>query len=212
MRRYLSIGLAFMLTGCGAHLRTLPTGAGQVQANASIGGPLVDAFGTTIPVPYLMTGATYGLTNRISVHGDLHVTSAAYKFFGFTPGITVFPGVEFWSWTPSFGADVLVFSDLRDCRLYPEFTLAAARRSAGRWTHYGGLHNTLQTADSPRYLVSVFAGTSCRVGRLRSYIELQWLAANQDNRWTPVGYHGLARRGALAPQVGLTWELGGRGK
>lgn len=202
--------LLVMLTGCGAHLRTLPVGAGQAQVSTSVGGPLVDAFGTTIPVPYLMTGATYGLTDRVNVHADVHVLSAAYKFLGFTPGITVFPDIGSGRWIPALSADFLVFSDFEAWRLYPEFTLGIARHGRSHWTPYGGLHNTLQTTHAPRWMLSVFAGSAYVFGRMRASLELQWLAANHDNHWTPVGYHGIARRGALSPQVGLTYKLGGR--
>jgi hypothetical protein len=210
MQRLLLLIPLLLLIGCGAQMRNMPVGEGQMQASASIGGPLVNAFGNVIPVPYAMAGATYGLTDRAEIHADLHVLAAAYKFLGFTPGATYFPELPLGQWVSAVTGDVLIFSDLKATRAYPEILLTMSRPIGTRWIPFAGLHNTFQFSHSPVYISSVYAGTSYRVGRWKLYGELEWLALNRDNHFTPVDYHGISEHGALSPQFGVTLDLGGK--
>lgn len=180
-----------------------------MQASASVGGPLVNAYGAVIPIPYAMAGATYGITDRLDAHADLHVLAAAFKFLGITPGLTYFPQLPTNRWVPSVTADVLFFSDFTAARAYPEISAAIAHPIGARWVPYAGLHNTFQLSHHPLYISSLYAGTSYRMGRFNLYGELQWLALNRDNHFTPVDYHGINEHGAISPQFGLTIELGG---
>lgn len=210
MIRLLVVLPLVLLIGCGAHMRNMPIERGRTQLHASVGGPLVNAFGMTVPVPYAMGGITFGLTDRVNVYSDLHVTAAAYKFLGITPGIALFPRLPLRRCVPALNADLLIFSDFKESRVFPEVTLSAALPLDERWTPYAGLHCTMQTTKQPALIPSVYAGTSWRAGRARIFAEVQWLALNHSNHFTPVDYHGIGERGALAPQVGLSFDLGRR--
>lgn len=209
MRKFLWLFPLLLLIGCGAQMRNMPVGAGRTQASASVGGPLVNAFGAVIPVPYAMAGATYGITDRVEAHADLHVLAAAYKFLGLTPGVTYFPELHLSKWVPSVTGDVLLFSDFTAVRAYPEILATISRPVGTRWVPYAGLHNTFQFSHSPLYISSICAGTSYRMGRWKLYGEMQWLALNRSNHFTPVDYHGINEHGALSPQFGVTLDLGG---
>jgi hypothetical protein len=210
MRKYFLLLPLLLLMGCGAQLRTMPVGAGHVQYNASLGGPLVKFGGNVVPIPYAMTGATYGITDRLEAHADLHVLAAMYKFLGLTPGMTYFPNVSVGNWIPSVTTDVLLFSDLTSTRAYPELLLTVAHPVGTRWIPYAGLQNTFQITHAPSYIPSVFAGTSLRAGPLNFYGELQWLSLNRNNHFTPVNYYGIGEHGALSPQFGVTLDMGGK--
>jgi len=210
MHKLLFLLPLLLLIGCGAQMRNLPVGEGRMQASASVGGPLVNAFGTVIPIPYAMAGATYGITDRLDAHADLHVLAAVFKFMGLTPGLTYFPKLPVDRWVPSVTADVLLFSDFTAKRAYPEITAAIAHPIGTRWVPYAGLHNTFQFSHHPVYISSLYAGTSYRMGRVNLYGELQWLALNRDNHLTPVDYHGIGEHGALSPQFGVSMDLGGK--
>jgi len=209
MRKFFLLLSLLLLSGCGAQMRNMPVGAGHVQYSASLGGPLVKFSGNVVPIPYGMAGATYGITDRLEAHADLHVLAAMYKFLGLTPGLTYFPRAALGPWVPSLTADMLVFSDLSASRAYPEIVLTVARPLGTRWVPFAGFHNTFQVTHSPSYIPSLFAGTSYRAGRLNFYGELQWLALNRDNHFTPVDYYGISRHGALSPQFGITLDTGG---
>ena len=78
----ISISLSVMLLiGCAAHTNVQPMGKDNLSANISIGGPIVKAFGTRIPVPYATAGVNYGLNNRFDLNGDLHLLLLPYKIF-----------------------------------------------------------------------------------------------------------------------------------
>ena len=196
-----------LLTGCGAQMRNMPVGAQKYQISASVGGPLVDAFDRTVPIPYGIAGITYGISNRTEVFADYHVTASAFKFLGVTPGIVYFPDLKWGRVVPALGVDALVFSDFKAARIYPEFVTSAACPLSERWTPYLAFRHTFQTNKAPRYIPSAMTGTALRMGYLSYFVELQWLALNRDNRWNPVEYHGLSNRGALSVQLGATLDL-----
>ncbi len=186
-----------------------------MQVSASIGGPLVDAFGRTVPIPYGVIGATYGISNETEVYIDYHVTASAFRFLGLTPGVVYFPGMNWGRFVPALGADALIFSDIKATRIYPELVTSTAYRLSERWTPYIALRHTFQAGQVPHYIPSAMAGTSYRNGSMQYFIELQWLALDRDNRWNPVEYHGISNRGAMSMQFGATIDLPvkkGRGK
>ena len=83
-----------------------------MQLSGSVGGPLVNSFGTTVPIPYLMGGITYGISNRMEIHSDLHLLAAMFKFAGLTPGITWFPVDNWHQWTPALQRKSACFSPI----------------------------------------------------------------------------------------------------
>jgi len=62
------IVILLILFGCAAQTNFDPVGRGNLNGNFSIGGPIISAFGTRIPVPYLTIGANSDiLTSRKSI-------------------------------------------------------------------------------------------------------------------------------------------------
>ena len=191
-------------------MRTMPVGEQKTQLCASIGGPVVDAFGTTVAIPYGLMGATYGISNSTEAFLDLHVTAAAFKFLGITPGGVYFPCLHWGRVVPAIGVDALIFSDFDKSRLYPELVTSAAYRLSDQWTPYVALRHTFQSGHTSHYIPSAMTGTSFRSGSTQYFVELQWLALDRDNRWNPVDYHGIANRGALSVQLGVALDLSPR--
>jgi hypothetical protein len=190
-------------------MRNLPVGEGRTRVSASVGGPWVDVFGTTIPLPYSLAGVTYGMSERVNLHADLHLTAAAYRFLGVTPGATWFPDLPLGPFVTAVSADALVFADFRDTRVYPELSATITHVHARKWRPYAGFCNTFQFTRAPHHMLSPYIGTSFAFRKWQPYVELKWLAAGHDNRFTPVNYHGIGERGALATQFGLALNLGG---
>ena len=71
-----------LLAGCAAQTNITPIGQGELNGHASFGGPIIEAFGTRIPIPYFTAGATCGLSNQINLGGNLHLLPLAYELFG----------------------------------------------------------------------------------------------------------------------------------
>lgn len=88
----ISISLSFILIiGCAAHTDIEPIGKDNLSANFSVEGPIVNAFGTKIPVPYTTVGVDYGLNDKFDINGDFHLLSLPFKILGFDLGSTWFP-------------------------------------------------------------------------------------------------------------------------
>ena len=66
-------------------------GKGNIDANISIGGPFIPITDTKIPSPYATIGANYGMTDRINLDANLHITSLFYQVAGLDFGATFFP-------------------------------------------------------------------------------------------------------------------------
>ncbi|GLR17223.1 hypothetical protein GCM10007940_18380 [Portibacter lacus] len=67
------------LTDCTPARFVKPLEKNEWAIGANAGGPLIDLFGTKLPVPFSSLYAGYGKTDRLTIHGGLHTTSLAYK-------------------------------------------------------------------------------------------------------------------------------------
>jgi hypothetical protein len=67
-----------MLQNCAPSRYVKPLAKSQHAANFSFGGPLIRFAGAPIPIPFSTLGYGYGLTENITAHGNLHVTSLLF--------------------------------------------------------------------------------------------------------------------------------------
>jgi hypothetical protein len=67
-----------MLQSCAPSRYVKPLAKSQHAANFSFGGPLIRFAGAPIPIPFSTLGYGYGLTENITAHGNLHVTSLLF--------------------------------------------------------------------------------------------------------------------------------------
>lgn len=202
--------LLAVIGGCGPQMRMLPVGDNNLSVQTSIGGPMISVRGPAIPVPYAMVGATYGLTDHLNVHSDLHVTSAVFKFLGLTPGISWFPARSEARWQPSLSFTALAFSDFKDTRIYPELITTLANRQSHEVIPFFGVVHTFQTDSKPEYLPSAFVGMAFPYKQSRFVIEFQALALNfQRDKEAPYYMTLTDRRGAVGVQFGYSLAFGG---
>lgn len=218
---------ALLLPACSAHMQLEPVGKGRVATNASIGGPIVEAFGTHIPVPYAMAGGSYGLSHDVDLAGSLHLLSLAYSVAGLDVGATWYPLVGR-RWTPDDGADpgpyvgiggkLMMLASFKEgvedrFRIYPILSSSIAW-DLGSGKIYGGIDATISLTDldfdleAPSVRLSPLIGYRWDFGRrarVRLYTELKWQAANVASDRVSAEYTGIAGYGALAPLVGIEW-------
>ena len=126
------LSLLTILLSCAAHTNLEPAGKNNLNANLSVGGPIIKALGTRIPVPYATAGVNYGLRDQIDLNGNLHLLPAAYKLFGCDLGATWFPVLNNNS-IPTIGlqARLLTMASLKSdvksrFRIYPSFSGSSA--------------------------------------------------------------------------------------
>ena len=201
---------ALLFFQCAAHTNLEPVGNGNLAVDASIGGPIVKAFGTKIPVPYLTTGVNYGLKDNLDFTGNLHILSLPYQIFGMEPGITWYPVLQKGK-IPTIGINphALILMSLKSdvgerIKCYPVLSGSAAWQMKNG-LFYTGMDLTYRLSDldynkdeSPA-IVSPFFGYQWKLGaRTRMNTELKWHAANLQTDQLAVEYLGIGSHGAIS--------------
>ena len=174
------------LAGCGSGqpVRVLPEE--QTTLSASIGGPIVPSTSPIGFVPYLTAGATHGVTNNISVHGNLHLLMSAFAVGGIDIGASVrairqdkaIPELTLSTRLIGF----MKFSGPVSPRLYPDVAFNASWEVAENTLVYLGTHSTFQWKPSAVYL-SPFIGVQFPISTAFCLqTELIWQAANHNTQ------------------------------
>ncbi len=204
-----------ILPGCSAHTNLQPSGPGQLNANISVGGPIVAAFGTHLPIPYLTTGVNYGASEWVDLNMNLHLFSLAYRIAGLDFGGTLFFSFEDEN-SPTIGiqARLLALRSLKPgvterMRVYPVFS-ASSTWDTGSGLLYTGTDVTL-AGGGPEYdpeaqkvIPSPFGGYRWTLGeRWHLYTEIKWHGANIPSGSTAVEYSSIAGYGAITPLISL---------
>ena len=213
----LVLGLAALLPACTARTALAPIGRGHLAPSVSLGGPIVEAFGTRVPIPYLAVGADYGLSDAANASATLHVLPLAYGVVGADAGATWFP-VQGDGARPTvgLGARLAAFASLKGdvedrFMAYPIVSGTAAWQ-AGRHTLYAGtdvavpLSRMTYDEEPSAVLASPFVGVRWALGRrLRLSTELKWQGANVASGDAATTYVPVGGHGALTPLFALSW-------
>lgn len=201
--------ILLILFGCAAQTSFEPVGKGNLNGNFGIGGPIISAFETRILVPYLTTGANYGISNRINIHGNLHLFSLGYEIAGFDFGAAWFPLMnDGLSPTVSLQPRLLVFASMKSevssrFRAYPIITNTAAWK-VGKNMFYTG-YDLVIPFTKPDYdseasstIFSPYIGYRWKIGkRTRLITELKWHGANIRSDQLAVEYVPISGHGAI---------------
>lgn len=207
--------LALLLTGCAAHTNLTPLGPGTTSPHLSFGGPIVEAFGTRIPIPYLAAGVDYGATSTLNVGFNAHLLPLAYGIAGADVSAAWFPvaagerglnlGLE---------ARLLAFASLKSGvaqRLfsYPVVSASVAGPVGSGLGYFGAnlafpAERSAFDPDASRQMLSPFTGYRWRLGaRYALLTEVKWHAANVRADQLAVNYVHAGGLGALTTLVAL---------
>jgi len=181
------ITMACFIVGCGAvqPVRVLPEG--QTSLTASLGGAVGVSTSPVGIVPYTVVGAAHGLTDQVTLHGNVHAIMAVFGVIGLDAGASVrvckqdgaIPEV-------TAAARAFVFmkpsAELADMRVYPDASITLSWDLGRAWLGYAGSHATVQLADGQTF-VSPMLGVIAPVSDTWSLqLETIWQAANADTR------------------------------
>ncbi|NQT25692.1 hypothetical protein HQ585_10075 [candidate division KSB1 bacterium] len=194
---------------CAAYTSLQPVGKDRITGNFSIGGPIISAFGTRIPVPYGTAGLNYGLSDQTNLNSNLHMLSLAYQVAGLDVGVTWFP-VQNEGWIPTIGLAprCLMLMSLKSdvtsrFRAYPLVTTSALWKK-GNGHIYTGLDIIIpfSEADYDDEAVSIifspFAGYRLPLSdRLNLLTEIKWMGANVESDQLAVEYVPVNGYGAV---------------
>ncbi|MBN1783044.1 hypothetical protein JW948_18055 [bacterium] len=207
--------VVLLLCSCAAHHSLHPEGKGNWSGNMSVGGPVIEVFGTRIPVPYLTMGATYGWKDRINLTGDLHLFPLAYQIAGLDAGAAWFL-CEQDGCKPVLGLQgrIMMLASLKKdvperVKLFPIFTPTTAWQ-VKRGMLYTGLDTAIPLSspdydkEAPAVLLSPFFGYRWTMKPdLLLYTELKWQCANLPSDKLAVNYLPVAGHGAMSVLVSV---------
>ena len=208
-----------VIAGCAAHTAIEPVGEGRLRGNAGLGGPIVAAFGTHVPIPYLYVGGDYGLSDRLDLDGGLHLLSLAYGVAGLDLGATWYPLINDGPLpTLGVGGRMTLFASVKSgvddrFRLLPSLTSSAAWE-AGPGKVYAGFDLAIpltrpayDTAAAP-LIFSPLAGYRWDLGsRSHLFVELKWQGANVRTDQLAAEYVHPGGHGAITPFVAYAWDF-----
>jgi hypothetical protein len=210
MKKVLLLFVFALILGCAAHTNLAPVGRGEIDANVSVGGPIVKAFGARIPVPYLTAGLDYGLGDRTNIGASLHLLSLAYQVVGADLGAAFFP-ISGDGSRPTVGVQPRVMmlcstkSDVESrFRLYPNLSASAAWGVKSGLLYIGSdvtYRSSSLTYDkeATSLIFSPFVGYQWRLGRRTSLLtECKWHGANFRSDMVTVDYLPVGGHGALS--------------
>jgi hypothetical protein len=213
--RGLSVVALMMMAavGCGTTGVARPLGRGRAAVQASLGGPIVGAFGTFIPTPILTVGGAYGVSDRVAATGGLDVTAAVYGVAHVTGGAAAHPLVSAGGAVPTVGvaASVHLLTNVTDTRVAPQATAVAAWRVGGGGRHlvYGGADAGVVFGEPTRILAGPLLGGELRLShRWGLGLELKWLAPHYDVEPLAPDWLSPGRRGYFTVLFGLRRYLG----
>jgi hypothetical protein len=202
--------LLLSFISCAAHTNLEPVGKKNLSANVSFGGPIVEAFGAKIPVPYTTVGANYGLDNRVDLNGNFHLITLPYKILGFDFGPTWFPiikngKVPVIGLQPRLLALLSLKSNVQErFKIYPVLSSSATWPVKGNRFYFGSdLTYIYSSADydkeASRIIFSPFAGYGWKLGQKNYlYTEVKWHGANIQSNQLAVEYLPIGKNGALS--------------
>ena len=219
LRFLLSVLCSASLIHCSAHTNLVPLGKGNLEANLSLGGPIISVSDMNLPAPYATLGINYGLTDNSNIDGNLHLTSMFYQIIGADFGATFFPVLHQGN-IPTWGIQprILTFASVKPgvddrFRIYPLVSTSAA------WPLMGGLIYTgfdwIIPLTSPDYdedasptIFSPFIGYRWSIGeKTRLVTEFKWNAANVQSDQLAVEYLSIGGKGAFGVLFSIEKEL-----
>lgn len=213
--RYPGPALALLLAACAAHTNLTPLGPGTTSPHLSFGGPIVEAFGTGMPIPYLAAGVDYGATSTLNVGFNAHLLPLAYGIVGGDVSAAWFPVASGDSGlNVGLEARLLAFASLKNGvakRLfsYPVVSASVAG-PVGSGLGYAGADLAFPAErpafdpDASRQMLSPFVGYRWRLGARHALLtEVKWHGANVRADQLAVSYLHPGGHGALTTLVAL---------
>lgn len=215
MKKHYLTTLLLIAVSCAPARYVQPIPAGHYDATVSLGGPLLTYSDMVIPMPLMSLAGGYGLTEKTTLFGGLHLTALAFEdiqleaggLYQLMPQEQYMPGI---SVSPS--ANVVLAMRDGAFRVWPALDLNfywdyyhgnLVYLSSSNWFELSGTR--ADGADQPHHVIANFELGHVFDGEHWQYAtELKYIAAGIDNLPNPVDYHGISGKGTFGVYVGLT--------
>lgn len=198
------VSSATLLFSCAPSRLVKPLEKGEQQVNASLGGPLINFAGTTIPIPFTSLTYANGVADKTTAFASLHITSLMFGVFQtdigvvrelyspdsisrITPGISIAPAanIAFDKWENNF-------------RFWPQIDLNAYWMLGKQRQHYfyTGLSNWLEFRQKKahgeiqrnQWIFNPQIGIVLSKSKWKHQIEMKYLAPEIRNDNVVVDY------------------------
>lgn len=199
------VALSILFPACSVLTPVRALKTGEQQINLSLGGPWVPSSLPTIVVPYTTAGYARGITDDITISGNLHIIAAVFKTAGIDAGgvyklsaqqgllpeLTIYPKFYYFKALRS-GAE----------RLYGSLSANASYQLQNRTLLYAG-------ADYMDTYFTPFIGGSLPVSEhMALQLECKWMACNADTRHGIFeGDGSIGGKGAFGLFIGANYAL-----
>lgn len=226
MHKFIRVALLAMIvaaSGCAPSRVVQPLKKGERAVNAAVGGPLINQFGTTIPVPFTSITYAQGISDNATVFGSLHTTSLLFGNvqgeLGLTRGVLAPDSTKRWmpglSATPVLNVGIDVWEGRP--KLWPQFDVNAywmlGRSGSFVYTGIGNWFelSTARGHGEPQeygYIWNPHAGLTLNRPHWQYNLEAKYLAPTISNQELVVDYaKPFGSKGALGIFVSFTRKL-----
>jgi hypothetical protein len=209
-------------------VRVLPEGV--TQGTVALGGPWLPRSSPAYIVPYLNVGAMHGISENVTLVGNLHGTVAAFGVLGLDAGAAV-RLLKQQGAVPELTAKGQVYgfldlagggtttrpstpdaaTDAGAVRIYPHLTLTGSYELTTNLLGYVALENTLQFGERFGYFFTPGVGLQWTVAPNSSIqAEWKWAASNIDTRYGIFqAQSAIGGNGNWGIYLGYNFYLGG---
>ena len=136
----LSLHLIVFACAPSRFVNTLPKG--ETQIGCTLGGPMQNIFGLTIPTPYSSLVVGHGLRDDITIYGGIHTTAMVFNTFQTDIGVTkrLYQSDSSNLWKPDLSGSLSLNSliELKDgvYDLFPQIDFNAVWKYGHKKSHY----------------------------------------------------------------------------
>jgi hypothetical protein len=181
-----AVPLLLSAAGCGVTQPIRALEPQEIRLTASFGGPVVPSAIPTVVIPYGTAGAMVGVSEWVTVTGNVHIPLVALETVGIDGGAAV-RIVREDGFVPEVTAigTALVVTDFQpgSFRLFPMLSLNGSYSVGESMLGYAGLENMFQLTGTEHFFFGPFAGMEIRLShRFALQGEAKWMAANIDTR------------------------------
>ena len=180
------VTLLLFLGGCGVTQPVRVLDNNEVRLTASFGGPVVPSSIPTVVIPYATAGAMLGVSDGVTVTGNIHIPLVALETFGFDGGaaLRIVPEKRFVPEVTVKGT-AFILTDFKTggFRLFPILSLNGSYSIGESILGYAGLENMFQFTGDQHFFLGPFAGLEIHLSRSFALQgEAKWMAANINTR------------------------------
>jgi len=216
LSRFLALAAALVLStaGCGTVVAVRPLRRGESALAASVGGPVANVAGMSIPIPYAVARYRYGLSDQAGLYAGGHLLAAARRIVGLDLGFS-YHFLAQKGWIPTVGTNAGIMALIQaggSEALFPQLDLVASYRLGSRFLAYFGSQSMYQFRSEPTVVLAPFIGGEWRASdRFSLALEAKWYAPTEPTHPRDVNYTlPIAGKGAVGFVLGANWTFGGK--